>query len=144
MEDQELKLKEFLKIRKMKLTVPRKIILDAVFQTHEHFDVESIYNQIKDKHKNVSLATVYRTIPLLTEAGLVKPALRSNSKDLYEHIYGHPQHLHFICNECNSVYEESIDKIEKQIVAMAESRGFTISDINIKVKGLCQDCNKKE
>ena len=91
--------RDFLKSKNLKLTKPRLIIMEAVFENHEHFNVDDLYEQIKKKHKNVSRATIYRTVPLLVESGLIKQSLRCESKDIYEHTYGHENHLHFICEK---------------------------------------------
>ena len=77
--------REFLQSKNLKLTKPRLIIMEAVFENHEHFNVDDLYEQIKKKHKNVSRATIYRTVPLLVESGLIKQSLRCESKDIYEH-----------------------------------------------------------
>ena len=78
---------EFLQKKGLKLTKPREIILEEVFHTNKHFNVDELYDQIRRKYENVSRATVYRTIPLLIEANLIKNALRCAAKDHYEHIY---------------------------------------------------------
>ena len=58
----------FLKEKGLKLTSPRRIIMEAVFQNHDHFDIETLYDQIRKEHEDVSRATIYRTVPLLVEA----------------------------------------------------------------------------
>lgn len=133
---------EFLQAKGLKLTKPREIILEEVFLTHKHFNVDELYDQIREKHDNVSRATVYRTIPLLVEANLIKNALRCAAKDHYEHIYGHAKHLHFICNKCGKIMEEEISEMESALRKLAAKHNFQIEEFNIGAKGLCAQCRK--
>jgi len=134
---------EYLKEHGLKFTQPRRIILAAVFKTHKHFDVESLYDNIRQNHHNVSRATVYRTIPLLIESGLIKQSLRCRAKDQYEHIYGHKRHFHFICTKCGRILEVFNPRVEKEVRKMAEKEKFIIQEFNIGAKGICKDCSKK-
>lgn len=134
---------DFLRTKSLKMTSPRKIILEAVFRTHNHFDVDSLYDIIRSKHSDVSRATIYRTIPLLIEAGLVKQSLRCQAKDQYEHTYGHKRHLHFLCIKCGKIIETESDKVEGLLAELAQKEKFIIKDYNLGAKGLCADCAKK-
>jgi Fur family ferric uptake transcriptional regulator len=133
----------FLRKKGLKLTKPRRIILLAVFANHGHFDIETLYEQIRAEHKDVSRATIYRTIPLLVEAGLIKKPLRQDSKDHYEHSYRHRDHLHMLCTECGKIIEASSKKIVNQLQNIAEKHEFEIDELNITVSGLCKQCRKK-
>ena len=94
MQEHEQLFSEFLKTKGLKLTSPRKVILDTIFTYHQHFNVDALYEVIRKDHQNVSRATIYRTMPLLVESGLIKQSLRCQSKYHYEHIHGHEDHLH--------------------------------------------------
>ncbi|MDN5353966.1 MAG: Fur family transcriptional regulator, ferric uptake regulator [Candidatus Cloacimonadota bacterium] len=140
MKKEEAIFRDFLKTKGLKLTKPRRIILNAVFSTHEHFNVDALYDIIRKRHKNVSRATIYRTMPLMIEAGLIKQALRCQAKDHYEHIFGHKSHLHFICDKCGKIVEKESKQVEKIIKDLAETEGFEIREFNVGAKGLCADC----
>ena len=139
---QERIFSDFLRTKGLKLTNPRKTILYTVFATHEHFNVDELYDKIRKKHKNVSRATIYRTIPLLVESGLIKQSLRCMAKDHYEHTYGHQSHLHFICNKCRRIIEVESKDIEKILTRLAKEQEFTIEEFNIGAKGICKKCKK--
>ena len=143
MKDYEVIFREFLKEKNLKLTKPRKIILEEVFKNHEHFNVDSLYDQIRKKHKDVSRATIYRTMPLLIESGLLKQSLRCQSKDHYEHIHGSSSHLHFLCIKCGKIFEAQNQDIEDKIRKLAEKIDFNIKEFNIGAKGICKDCQSK-
>lgn len=136
--------REFLQSKGLKMTKPRLIILEAVFENHEHFNVDDLYEQIRKKHKDVSRATIYRTIPLLVESGLIKQSLRCESKDIYEHTYGHENHLHFICEKCGTIIESGFEKVAELIDELAENENFQISEYNLGAIGLCSDCQQSD
>ncbi|MFC1887938.1 Fur family transcriptional regulator [Candidatus Cloacimonadota bacterium] len=133
----------YLKERGLKLTKPRRIILEAVFKNHGHFDIETLYDQIKVEHKGVSRATIYRTIPLLVEAGLIKKPLRQGFKDHYEHTYGHMNHLHLLCTECGKIIEVGTKQVENQLLDIVSKNDFHLSEYNISISGVCNKCQKK-
>ncbi|MDA3813411.1 MAG: Fur family transcriptional regulator [Candidatus Cloacimonetes bacterium] len=142
MKQEKVLYQDFLQSKNLKLTKPRLIIMEAVLENHDHFNVDDLYEQIKMKHKDVSRATIYRTIPLLIESGLVKQSLRCESKDIYEHTYGHENHLHFICTNCGKILESSFNEVEKLINQLAKNENFKISEYNLGASGLCKDCKK--
>jgi Fur family ferric uptake transcriptional regulator len=132
---------ERLKAKGLKLTKPRNLILEEVFKTHAHFNVDDLYDAIRRKQTNVSKPTVYRTIPLLLEAGLIKKSFTRNDKDYFEHIFGHKEHLHFICQKCGKVIELESKELEAKLSELAEERHFHIVDKNILIKGICSECS---
>jgi Fur family ferric uptake transcriptional regulator len=133
---------EYLQKKGLKLTKPREIILEEVFYTKKHFNVDELYDQIKRKYDNVSRATVYRTIPLLIEANLIKNALRCAAKDHYEHIYGSVNHFHLVCKQCGKIIEEDLNEVEEVLQKYAELHNFKIEEFNIGANGYCSDCKK--
>jgi Fur family ferric uptake transcriptional regulator len=141
MKEHEIIFEQYLRKKGLKLTSTRKIILTTVFDLHEHFDVDLLYEQIRKTEYNVSRATIYRTIPLLIEAGLVKQAVRSYAKESYEHVFGHPKHLHLVCEECENVIEEDVAPFAEIIAELGQKNEFKIRDYTICIKGLCSNCS---
>ncbi|MCD4819496.1 MAG: transcriptional repressor [Candidatus Cloacimonetes bacterium] len=136
----EIMFENYLIKKDLKFTKPRKIILESVLKNKGHFNVDSLYDKIRQKHKNVSRATIYRTMPLLIEAGLVKQALRCQAKDHYENIFGQPSHLHFICTKCGKIIEVRSEEIENILNEIAFTEEFSIKEYNMGAKGLCKKC----
>lgn len=132
------KFKEFLKKEKLKFTPERKHILDIVFSMHQHFDVEDIYN----KHKNISKATLYRTLPLLVNSGLVKETVGLEGRTSYEHIFGHSHHDHLLCIDCGKIIEFKEPKLEKLQNVVCEKYRFQPVDHRLGIKGHCKNCWK--
>lgn len=144
MQDHEAKFKEFLAAKGLKLTLPRKYILDEVFKLHEHFNAEELYAKVKTITNAVSLATIYRTLPLLVEAGLVQQAVRSSGRERFEHIYGHPKHIHWLCSNCGAIAESELKNILPAIMEQAKALNFKPDDVQLNVRGLCWKCSVAE
>lgn len=136
--------RDYLEAKGLKLTKPRSLILEAAFAVHDHFSAEQLYQLIKRDSDEVSLATVYRTIPLLIEAGLLQQSLRSASGESYEHILGHPKHIHWICSQCGSVVETDIKEIKQILKTTAQKLNFEVGDIKLNIHGLCWKCQESE
>jgi len=144
MRDYELLFKDFLFKRGLKLTEPRRLILDAAFEVHGHFDAEYLYGKVRHLSAEVSLATVYRTLPLLIEAGLVQQSGRISGRDTFEHILGHPQHIHWICDKCQQVIETDVKDMMPQIRQLAEKINFSLTEPKLNFHGICWKCRESE
>lgn len=144
MHEYELIFKEFLQRKGLKLTEPRQLILNAAFELHTHFDAEQLYARIRNISNEVSLATVYRSIPLLLEAGLIQNSGRNSLRETYEHILGHPQHLHWICDRCRTVYETDIADLLPSLEQLANNLKFCLREPRISLHGICWKCQSTE
>ncbi len=140
MQEHENIFEAFLAEKGLKFTLPRKLILDTVFGLHEHFDAEQLYDLIHRVSKEVSRATVYRTLPLLVEAGLIQRSVRSESRDTFEHIWGHPRHAHWVCKVCGSVHETDMQDAVRILQAKARAQNFSLTEINLTLTGICWKC----
>jgi len=136
------KFTEYLMTQGMRLTTERETIVREVFASHEHFDADQLVSRLSERTdgKRVSRSTVYRTLELLVEAGLLRTVARPNGREVYEHDYGYPQHDHLICNECGSLIEFVEDSINEILARVAEENGFRVSSHRLEVYGKCADC----
>jgi Fur family ferric uptake transcriptional regulator len=132
--------RKYLKQKGLKFTPEREIILDEVFTVHEHFDVEDLYQRLRDKEKYISRPTIYRTISLLVDSGLVRKTIRQKERDYYEHIYGHEPHEHLVCINCGKVIEFNDERVEKIIEEVARKHNFKMVEHKFEIKGFCNSC----
>ncbi len=98
------KFMEFLGKKQLRITAQRQAIIETVFGTEEHFTAEQLLEWSRKKDKSVSRATVYRTLPLLTESGLVHEMDFGKDCKYYDPNYAeHPNHNHIICQDCEKI-----------------------------------------
>jgi len=135
----EIKLKNYLKSRGLRFTPERKIILEKIFSLHEHFDVEKLYEKL---NKQISRATIYRTLSLLVKSGLVKELFRCQEKTSFEHVFGHKHHDHMLCLNCNRIIEFREEKIEKLQKEICKKYNFTPIEHRLTIKGYCKKCSQ--
>lgn len=135
--------KMYLVKKGLKLTSERERILEEVFSRHDHFDAEALFQAFRDRGEGVSRATIYRTLFLLVESGLVKEAMRCGERVFYEHIYGHKSHGHMVCIKCGKIIEFENDKIEKIKKGVCDEHEFEPTEFRFGIRGYCKDCKKK-
>jgi Fur family ferric uptake transcriptional regulator len=140
-ESPEEKFREFLDIRGEKLTEPRRVIVRHVFATHKHFDADELVADLKSAGRRVSRATVYRTLRLLVEAGLLRE-LRLTNRSAYEHDYGYPSHDHLHCTECNQVVEFRNDEVRRLREDISLEHGFRADGHRLIITGVCAACSR--
>lgn len=140
-ESPEEKFREFLEIRGEKLTEPRRILIRHIFDSHKHFDADELVADLREAGRRVSRSTVYRTLRLLVEAGLLRE-LRLTNRSAYEHDYGYPSHDHLHCTECNTIVEFRNEEIQKLREAISQEHGFRSSGHRFVISGVCPTCSR--
>jgi Fur family ferric uptake transcriptional regulator len=140
-ESPEEKFREFLEIRGEKLTEPRRILVRHIFDSHKHFDADELVADLRTAGRRVSRSTVYRTLRLLVEAGLLRE-LRLTNRSAYEHDYGYPSHDHLHCTVCNQVVEFRNDEIRKLREAVSQEHGFRPVGHRFVISGICPACSR--
>lgn len=140
-ESPEEKFREFLEIRGEKLTEPRRILIRHIFDSHKHFDADELVADLREAGRRVSRSTVYRTLRLLVEAGLLRE-LRLTNRSAYEHDYGYPSHDHLHCTECNTIIEFRNEEIQKLREAISQEHGFRSSGHRFVISGVCSTCSR--
>jgi Fur family ferric uptake transcriptional regulator len=90
----------------------------------------------------VGQTTVYRTLRLLTEAGLAREVRFGDGRAHYEHNYKHQHHDHMICSECGKIIEFYSPELEALQDAMAAKHRFELTEHLLRMIGICADCRK--
>lgn len=128
----------------LRRTAQRETILEVFLRTEEHLSSEDLYRIVRNEDPSVGQTTVYRTLKLLTEAGLAREVRLGDGRTYYEHHFDHEHHDHMICTECGEVIEFFSQEIEELQDAMAEKYGFKPTHHSLRILGVCENCQKKE
>ena len=125
-------------------TAQRDLIMEIFLRTEDHLSSEDLYWLVQKEDKSVGHTTVYRTLKLLTEAGLAREVRFGDGKTYYEHHYNHAHHDHMICTECGKVIEFFSEKLEAAQDAMADKYNFKPTHHSLRIWGICEECQKSE
>jgi Fur family ferric uptake transcriptional regulator len=131
---------DYLKRKGLKKTPERRMVLEGVLSMARHFDADLLHDTLKEGGKRISRASVYRTIPLLVESGLIRESVGSQNTAQYEYVFGHDHHDHLVCIACGRVIEFRVDEIERLQAEICKKYRFTYIDHELKITGLCEEC----
>jgi Fur family ferric uptake transcriptional regulator len=136
-------LKKYISDKGMRYTPEREAIVSEIFSRHDHFNVEGLYQRLRGHSLSISRASVYRTIPLLLEAGLINQVFQENGQAWYEHIYGHERHGHLRCLACGRIEEFMDSSLTGLAQRLSRDTGFLVQMIYPEMTGLCPACRKQ-
>lgn len=133
----------YLNLHKHRKTPERFAILDHIYSIKSHFDVDDLFQAMNASNFRVSRATLYNTINLLLECGLlIKHQFGSNIAQ-FERVYGNDSHDHFICTTCGKVKEYKNNGASSVLNQKRRIR-FQISFCSTYIYGTCAKCMKNE
>ena len=134
---------EFLEGKNLRMTSQRKAIIDTVFGTEEHFTAEQLLDWARARDKSVSRATVYRTLPLLIESGMVQEMDLGRDNKYYDPNYAeHPQHNHIICQDCDKIVEFEDEKLGQLEEEISKQLGFSLRTQKLQISASCDKLKK--
>ena len=133
----------FLEQKNLRMTSQRQVIIDTVFSTDQHFTAEQLLDWARKQDQSVSRATVYRTLPLLTESGLVHEMDFGKDYKYYDPNYADsPNHNHLICQDCDRIVEFESDKIDKLQDEISQSLGFYLKAQQLRLTASCDEMKR--
>lgn len=138
------KFRDFLHERSLRVTDVREAIVQAAVSRWDHFRVEDLVEDVGRMGVDVSVATVYRALPLLVEAGLIEPTEISGEKRFYEVSFGREHHDHLICQSCHKVVEFQFEAFEMLQRELAAKYDFELTAHFHELIGVCGDCRRRE
>lgn len=137
-------LAEYLKLKELRPTRERFLLLEEIMQTNGHFVADELFASLNAKGLKASRATVYNTLDLLVSCGLISKYRFGENNSRYEKAFGRPRHDHLICLECGEIIEfvnEKLDRIQKEVCA---EKKFKLKNSTLQIFGVCSKCQKKE
>lgn len=140
--DRQALLDKYMTERGLKSTRQRALIIDTFFDSGGHQSVEELWARVRKNDARVSVATVYRTMKLLSESGLAHARNFGDGQTRYEAAIGRHHHDHLICTNCAKIIEFENDRIETLQDAVAKKHGFRVTSHKMELYGLCRECQR--
>lgn len=121
-------------------TIQRSLVFEAVNKLQCHATADQIYETIVTEHPNVSRATVYRNLKLLSETGYIRKIEIPGGADCFDHRCH--DHCHVKCEKCGRVFDVDIEYITGLEKNIKDDHGFTFTGYDILFRGVCPDCQE--
>jgi Fur family ferric uptake transcriptional regulator len=129
-----------LRSRGLRLTAQRQLVLEAVYELG-HATPDQVHAKVSATAAGVNITTVYRTLELLEDLGLVTHAHLSHGAPTF-HAVGGDQHVHLVCRSCGAVSEVSPDVLSELSATLGAEHGFRIDIGHVALFGLCGGCGR--
>jgi len=130
----------------MRYTPERDVIIEEIYRKEEHFDIDNLFLRLRNRYTNIRLAkgSIYRTLPHLIKAGLLRLSFTDQGHMCYERTIGHKHHDHMKCLGCGLVLEFLCQEIEDLQESMAKKLKFKIIWQLHVLSGYCEKCLKEK
>jgi Fur family ferric uptake transcriptional regulator len=136
--------RHYLRGRGLPVTAPRERVAEVLFTAPGHLSADDIVRTLRAGGTRVGKATVYRTLELLAESGMVVPRDFGEGFRRYERTPGRQHHEHLICLECGRVIEFVNERLERLKALIAEEYGFRHRHHRLEIFGTCPECQQRE
>lgn len=126
----------------LKYTFERRHIYTEVMKLDSHFDADSLYERFKKKGLRISRDTVYRTLPLLLESGVIQKSVGEGKREFFERVSVRGHHDHMVCISCGKFIEFHSEAIEKLQEDVCRLHKFQLVFHDHRLFGFCKACQK--
>lgn len=144
MTDENDNFRALLKEKGLKITSQREAVLTVLKERpDQHLTAEEIYDIVRRDNPDIGLATVYRTITLLCDMGIIDKLSLDDGFIRYEIAIEQPgkhRHHHLICLRCHKVISFELDLMEPLETEIKKRTGFDVCDHEVKMYGYCKEC----
>jgi len=123
----------------VRLTVQRQAILDLINRSNQHWDAEELARCLGENGEQLGIATVYRGLAALENAGLIQSIQLADKKRYERADKGH--HDHLVCTKCGDIEEFCDSKIETRQQQVAQDHSFDMTGHQLLIFGVCQSCS---
>jgi Fur family transcriptional regulator, ferric uptake regulator len=134
---------DYIEQKGLRKTAQRDAIIEAAFRTHEHYCAETLLEMARKIDPSVSRATVYRTLPLLVECGVLKELDLGRDEKFYDpNFVDHPHHNHLICVDCDKIVEFEDQNIELLEECISRRLGFSPASKMVRIEATCDELKR--
>lgn len=123
----------------LRMTPQRQLILDAIAATHGHISADEVHQQVIRQFPDVNVTTVYRTLEMLEELGLMRHTHFHNGVAQYQRTDEAPHH-HLVCTVCHRDTELDLEVLEPLARELDRRYGFKSDLAHTAIVGICRDC----
>lgn len=124
----------------LRKTAQRDAIIEAAFSTKDHFNAEDLLAMAKKIDSSVSRATIYRTLPLLVQSGLLRELDLGGETTIYDpNFLEHPTHNHLVCLDCKKIIEFEDANMELLENCITRRLGFSPANKMVKIEAHCDE-----
>jgi Fur family transcriptional regulator, ferric uptake regulator len=134
----------WLRERHLPITRQRDMVARVVFAGGEHLSVEGVERRLKERGQRVGTATVYRSLDMLVECGLVRAHDFGEGFKRYEPLLTPGDNGHLVCSRCNGVTQFSTERFDRVLPMIADEQGFQHQAHRVEIRGLCQTCREAD
>jgi len=124
----------------LRLTEQRRAVVAAALSRKGHFSPDELAVQLYTASPSVSRATVYRLLPDLARAGLIRQVIYAEGHTHYEAVRDNAHHEHLICEACGAILEFASPEIEEALARVCAEHGFSEQHHKVEVTGRCARC----
>lgn len=135
--------KSYLAENSLKFTRQREVILEEFLSDPIHLSAEDLFRKVQERDSKIGLASIYRTLNSLVDAGLAVERRFLDKSSVYEYNDPDEHHDHLICMTCQKIFEFENTEIEKLQELVASQMGFTLMDHKLELYGKCNRKNCK-
>lgn len=132
----------WLRERNLPVTAPRLAVAELLLTADRHLSAEEVGDELSALGTRVGTATIYRTLDVLVESGLVVERDFGEGFKRFEPARDIPHHEHLLCTSCGHVEEFQDERLERMTTLVAESRGFARQRHRLVIYGVCRDCQR--
>jgi len=133
--------RRYLRSRHIKDTSARREVLDVVLGLKGHFQADDVTDLLKGGSRTVGKATVYRTLPLLVDCGILKRVHFDMKRAHFELARGGEPHDHMVCRRCGRIVEFASDEVLELRGRIAREHHFHVIGHRFQLSGLCWECS---
>jgi Fur family ferric uptake transcriptional regulator len=132
-------LEDYIILKKLRRTPERNYLLKLIYQRNDHFGADDLFLAVDKERFNISKATVYNSLELFLECGIITNHYLNNNTSIYEKAYGFKQHDHFICQECKKIIEFCDPRLYQIKKSLEEVLKVEINSHQLYLYGNCKD-----
>jgi len=123
------------------LTAQRRLVMELLRETEGHIDAKELYRRASARDSSISPATVYRSLNLFKQLGLVQERRLGKVRCYYE-LKQSPEHQHLVCQGCGKVIDFESPLVQQLVETIRQGHGFDVKKVELYIEGYCAECEQ--